>query len=79
MIKINTAVFLSLIIFSISALADVSVRGYNRTDGTYVQPHHRSNPDGTPSNNWSTKGNINPHTGEEGTHNSQDTSRTNNW
>ena len=45
----------------------VSVRGYTRQDGTYVAPHYRSAPDGDFSNNWSTKGNINPYTGEEGT------------
>lgn len=58
---------LSLTIFSISIFADVSVRGYTRKDGTYVQPHHRSNPDGNPRNNWSTQGNVNPYTGKEGT------------
>jgi hypothetical protein len=45
----------------------VSVRGYTRKDGTYVQPHYRSAPDGSFSNNWSTKGNTNPYTGKEGT------------
>jgi hypothetical protein len=46
---------------------DVSVRGYLRRDGTYVQPHMRSAPDGNPYNNWSTKGNANPYTGQPGT------------
>lgn len=45
----------------------VSVRGYFRRDGTFVQPHHRSAPDGNVYNNWSTKGNINPFSGKEGT------------
>ena len=35
-------------------------------DGTYVQPHYRSNADGNPSNNYSTYPNINPYTGETG-------------
>lgn len=52
---------------AISAKADVSVRGYYRNNGTYVQPHYRSNPDGNPHNNWSTYPNINPYTGERGT------------
>ncbi len=43
------------------------VKGYYRKDGTYVQPHHRTTPDGTKNNNWSTKGNVNPYTGEPGT------------
>jgi hypothetical protein len=38
------------------AHAAVGVRGYHREDGTYVQPHYRSAPDGKPYNNWSTKG-----------------------
>lgn len=45
----------------------VHVRGYVRKDGTYVAPHYRSAPDQSFQNNWSTKGNFNPYTGEEGT------------
>jgi len=45
----------------------VTVKGYTRKDGTYVQPHNRSAPDGNFNNNWSTKGNVNPYTGKEGT------------
>ncbi len=45
----------------------VSVRGYTRKDGTYVRPHYRSAPNGTSSDNWSTRGNVNPYTGEVGT------------
>lgn len=45
----------------------VRVRGYYRKDGTYVRPHYRSRPDGIFSNNWSTKGNVNPYTGAVGT------------
>jgi len=49
--------------------SQVRVKGYYRKDGTYVQPHYRSNPDGNVYNNYSTKGNINPYTGKEGTKN----------
>lgn len=45
----------------------VRVRGYTKRNGTYVAPHHRTNPDTTKLNNWSTKGNMNPYTGKEGT------------
>ncbi len=45
----------------------VSVHGYIRADGSYVQPHYRSAPDGNPYNNWSASGNINPYTGKDGT------------
>ena len=51
------------------AFADEFVNGYVRRDGTYVQPHMRSSPDGNPFNNWSTQGNVNPYTGVPGTHN----------
>lgn len=49
--------------------SQVRVKGYYKKDGTYVQSHVRSNPDGYVYNNWSTKGNINPYTGKEGTKN----------
>jgi len=48
------------------ASGPVHVNGYTRKDSIYVQPHYRSAPDGNFSNNWSTKGNINPYTGKEG-------------
>jgi len=45
----------------------VNVRPYTKKDGTYVEPHHRSSPDSSKTNNWSTKGNTNPYTGKPGT------------
>ena len=36
-------------------------------DGTSVQPHMRTIPTPTPMDNYSTKGNVNPYTGKEGT------------
>lgn len=51
------------------AEAAVSVKGYYRKNGTYVQPHMRSNPDGNPYNNWSFPGNTNPYTGKTATGN----------
>ena len=64
--SIFVVVILVLIITTV-ANADVRVRGYYRSNGTYVQPHYRSNPDGNPYNNWSTYPNINPYTGKRGT------------
>lgn len=46
------------------AMAQSSVGGYVRKDGTYVQPHMRSSPDGIRENNWSYPGNTNPYTGQ---------------
>lgn len=34
------------------SVATVYVRGYTRSNGTYVAPHTRSNPDGNPYNNY---------------------------
>jgi hypothetical protein len=64
------AIVLALGLLALSeswAEADVYVRGHYRSDGTYVKPHHRSDPDGDFGNNWSTRGNVNPYTGEYGT------------
>ncbi|MCX5803581.1 MAG: hypothetical protein NTU69_08655 [Proteobacteria bacterium] len=49
-----------------SAFTQVFVPGHYRSNGTYIQPHYRSSPDGTVTNNWSFKNNINPYTGQEG-------------
>jgi len=48
------------------AFAQVSVQGYTRRDGTYVEPHHRTAPDSDRFNNFSTQGNTNPYTGQPG-------------
>lgn len=51
----------------ISFAQDVWVEGYTRNNDTYVDGHYRTSPDNTANNNYSTLGNINPHTGEWGT------------
>ena len=53
--------------YTLAFAGDVRVRGYTKRDGTYVQPHYRSAPDGNPYNNWSYPGNINPYTGKVAT------------
>lgn len=45
----------------------VYVQPYYRSNGTYVQQHYRSYPDGNFYNNWSTYPNVNPYTGRRGT------------
>ncbi len=42
------------------------VDGYTRRDGAHVPGHFRTNADHTVRNNWSFKGNVNPHTGRVG-------------
>ena len=41
----------------------ISAQGYFRSDGTYVAPYQRTNPDGNPYNNYNYPGNYNPNTG----------------
>jgi hypothetical protein len=53
-----------LISFLTVSLAEAgSVRGYYRRNGTYVQPHYRTNPDGNPYNNYTFPGNYNSNRG----------------
>lgn len=61
------ALFMGLPVFAMAYGSDVYVRGYTKKDGTYVQPHHRTSPDNTRNNNYSTYGNTNPYTGQQGT------------
>lgn len=44
-----------------------AVKGYTKKDGTYVAPSHATNPNGSKTDNYSSKGNVNPYTGKEGT------------
>ena len=69
--KILSLLIACLVIIGVPAVvsADVHVRGHYRSDGTYVPPHYRSNPDSRTDNNWSHRGNTNPYTGKRGTRN----------
>ena len=49
-----------------SSTGEHHVKGHVTKDGTYVAPHKQTNPDASKSNNWSTKGNVNPYTGIPG-------------
>ncbi len=44
-----------------------TVKGHGKKDGTYVQPHRATNPNGTQKDNWTSKPNVNPYTGKQGT------------
>ena len=60
---------ISSLVFVNFLYADTYVRGYYRKDGSYVQPHYRSNQNRSVYDNYSTKGNVNPYTGKKGTKN----------
>lgn len=69
-IVLLTAIFLAI---SSMVMAGERVRGHwkdTNRDGikdTYVQPYNRSERNDSVFDNYSTKGNINPYTGERGT------------
>lgn len=43
------------------------VQGYTAPSGTYVPPHQQTNPNSTQTDNYGTRGNVNPYTGAVGT------------
>ncbi len=55
-----------LVLFVASAGADQYVNGYTKSNGTYVEGYNRSSPNSTKVDNYSSKGNSNPYTGERG-------------
>jgi hypothetical protein len=62
--------FLIAVMFiSLNAFAQstIYVNGYTKSNGTYVEPHYRTSPNKTVIDNYSTKGNYNPYTGNIGT------------
>lgn len=63
--SIIIAFIVSIAPFSYSNAA-THVDGYSKKNGSYVEPHYRSDRNDTKSDNWSTKGNTNPFTGEKG-------------
>lgn len=56
-------IFFFLVFSNLELVCQVYVKGYYRKDGTYVQPHYRTNPNSSPYDNYSYPGNYNPHTG----------------
>ncbi|GFO63655.1 hypothetical protein GMPD_15740 [Geomonas paludis] len=63
--KLTTVTF--LILMAAPSFADEYVRGYARSNGTYVNGYTRSERDSSYNNNYSTSPNVNPYTGERGT------------
>jgi hypothetical protein len=60
--------FIAIAFLSASAFArDVYVAPHVTKNGTYVEGHHRTAPDSSRVNNYSTQGNVNPYTGQTGT------------
>lgn len=55
------------IIISLNNNAQERVKGYRKKNGTYVQPHRRTDKNKTEKDNYSSKPNYNPYTGKKGT------------
>lgn len=63
--------FFCLFLFLATSQAQVNpnyhyVEGYYRSNGTYVKGHYRTNRNHTNRDNYTTKPNVNPHTGKRG-------------
>ena len=60
-----TKALIAVVIFvaTLSASAQVHVKGYYRSNGTHVQPHERTRPNYTVTDNYSYPGNYNPNDG----------------
>ena len=56
-----------VLVAAFTGFAQTYVRSYTRSNGTYVAPHHRSSPNYTKTDNYTTIGNVNPYTGSLGT------------
>ncbi len=57
--------------FVISTVAQTNsshtyTNGYYRSNGTYVQGHYKTSPNNTINDNFTTKPNVNPYTGQKG-------------
>ena len=61
-----TTIFLAVTAFTNIAIADEYVHGYMRKNGTYVEPYVRTTSNNSVYDNYSTKGNSNPYTGQQG-------------
>jgi hypothetical protein len=62
----KSLIWLAIGFMALSAIADDTVKGYTKKDGTYVEPYHRTAPNDKKDDNYSSKGNVNPYTGEKG-------------
>lgn len=69
---------LSLVVLNVHAKSSTgraggshSVNGYVKKDGTYVEPYRATNPNNTQRDNWSSRPNVNPYTGKQGTNEPQ--------
>lgn len=65
--KMVIALLAVLLAMPALAAGSHSKKGHVKKDGTYVAPSRATNPNKTQRDNYSAKGNTNPHTGKQGT------------
>jgi hypothetical protein len=65
--RMALAIGMALISTAASAQYAHEVQGYTRSDGTYVAQHMQTNPNGNAYDNYSSRPNVNPYTGQTGT------------
>lgn len=58
----KTLILIVTILFHLTSNGQVKVKGYTKSNLTYVAPHMRSRPNSTPTDNYSYPGNTNPYT-----------------
>ena len=58
--------FISVLVFGQVNSSSTYQSGYFKSDGTYVQPHYKTNVNQTNHDNYSTKDNTNSYTGSTG-------------
>jgi hypothetical protein len=63
----KTVLLLAAVTCASLATAQVYVRPHVTKNGTYVEGYQRTAPDSNLHNNYSTQGNTNPYTGQQGT------------
>lgn len=57
--------FFFFLLFAVNSYPQVNVKGYYKSNGTYVQPHQRTAPNSSITDNYSYPGNYNPNASYE--------------
>ena len=63
----TTILLIAVSVVSAGAMAQVYVKPHTTKNGTFVEGYERTAPNNTNLDNYSTKGNTNPYTGQQGT------------
>ena len=63
-IPMRTALIASLMLLSLAAKGQQYIQGYCKRDGTCVEGHFRTRPNSSALDNYASRGNLNPNTGQ---------------